>query len=133
MSKGHKEIANFISEHYDQAVFMTAAKLGSTLGISESTVVRFASGIGYSGYPEFQKALEECVQGKLNSVQRMDAKYGKSTQSEVLTSVITADIEKLHGLQPSHDAAGDRGSSAYRHIDGQSAPALGGGDSPQSP
>ena len=95
MSKGHKVIANFISEHYDQAVFMTAAKLGSTLGISESTVVRFASGIGYSGYPEFQKALEECVQGKLNSVQRMDAKYGKSTQSEVLTSVITADIEKL--------------------------------------
>ena len=95
MSKGHKAIANFISEHYDQAVFMTAAKLGSTLGISESTVVRFASGIGYSGYPEFQKALEECVQGKLNSVQRMDAKYGKSSQSEVLTSVITADIEKL--------------------------------------
>jgi len=95
MSKGHKTIANFISEHYDQAVFMTAAKLGSTLGISESTVVRFASGIGYSGYPEFQKALEECVQGKLNSVQRMDAKYGKSSQSEVLTSVITADIEKL--------------------------------------
>ena len=95
MSKGHKAIANFISEHYDQAVFMTAAKLGATLGISESTVVRFASGIGYSGYPEFQKALEECVQGKLNSVQRMDAKYGKSSQSEVLTSVITADIEKL--------------------------------------
>lgn len=95
MSKGHKVIANFISEHYDQAVFMTAAKLGATLGISESTVVRFASGIGYSGYPEFQKALEECVQGKLNSVQKMDAKYGKSSQSEVLTSVITADIEKL--------------------------------------
>lgn len=95
MSKSHKAIANFISEHYDQAVFMTAAKLGNTLGISESTVVRFASGIGYNGYPEFQKALEECVQGKLNSVQKMDAKYGKSSQSEVLTSVITADIEKL--------------------------------------
>ncbi len=95
MSKGHKAIAGYISEHYDQAVFMTAAKLGETLGISESTVVRFASGIGYEGYPEFQKALEECVRGKLSSIQKMDAKYGKSSQSEVLTSVITADIEKL--------------------------------------
>lgn len=95
MSKSHKAIASYISEHYDQAVFMTAARLGELLGISESTVVRFASGIGYEGYPEFQRALEECVKGKLNSVQKMDAKYGRSSQSEVLTSVITADIEKL--------------------------------------
>lgn len=95
MSKSHKAIAAFISEHYDQAVFMTAAKLGEHLGISESTVVRFASGIGYDGYPEFQKALEECVKGKLSSVQKMDAKYGRSSQSEILTSVLTADIEKL--------------------------------------
>lgn len=95
MSKSHKAIASYISEHYDQAVFMTAAKLGETLGISESTVVRFASGVGYEGYPEFQKALEECVKGKLSNIQKMDAKYGRSSQSEVLTSVITADIEKL--------------------------------------
>ncbi|MBR1930656.1 MAG: MurR/RpiR family transcriptional regulator [Lachnospiraceae bacterium] len=95
MSKSHKAIANYISEHYDQAVFMTAAKLGETLGISESTVVRFASGIGYEGYPEFQKALAECVKGKLSAVQKMDAKYGKSSQSEILTSVLNADIEKL--------------------------------------
>lgn len=95
MSKSHKVIAGYISEHYDQAVFMTAAKLGETLGISESTVVRFAFGLGYGGYPEFQKALEDCVKGKLSSIQRMDAKYGRSTQSEVLASVITADIEKL--------------------------------------
>lgn len=95
MSKSHKAIAGFITEHYEQAVFMTAAKLGETLGISESTVVRFASCIGYSGYPEFQRALEECVKGKLGSVQRMDAKYGKSSQSEVLTSVLTADMEKI--------------------------------------
>ena len=94
MSKSHKAIGGFIKEHFEQAVFMTAAKLGETLGISESTVVRFASGIGYEGYPEFQKALEECVKGKLNSVQKMDAKYGKSTQTEILTSVQTADIEK---------------------------------------
>ena len=95
MSKSHKAIASYITEHYDQAVFMTAAKLGETLGVSESTVVRFADRIGYDGYPEFQKALEECVRGKLNSIQRMDAKYGKSSQSEVLTSVLTADMEKL--------------------------------------
>lgn len=95
MSKGHRAIAQYILEHYDQAVFMTAARLGKTLGISESTVVRFASGIGYSGYPQFQKALEECVKGQLGRVQRMDAKYGRSSQSEILTSVMTADMEKL--------------------------------------
>ncbi len=95
MSKSHKAIAKFISGHYDQAVFMTAAKLGETLGISESTVVRFADRVGYAGYPEFQRALEECVKGKLSNIQKMDAKYGKSTQSEVLTSVLAADIEKL--------------------------------------
>ncbi len=95
MSKSHKMIAGFISRHYDQAVFMTAAKLGETLGISESTVVRFADRIGYAGYPEFQRALEECVKGKLSDLQKMDEKYGNSTQSEVLASVIAADIEKL--------------------------------------
>lgn len=95
MSKGHKRIAQYITEHYDQAVFMTAAKLGAELGISESTVVRFAAGIGYEGYPEFQKALEEWVKGQLNSVQKIGVKYGKSTQSEILTSVLTADMEKL--------------------------------------
>ncbi len=95
MSKSHKVIAGYILEHYDQAVFMTAARLGETLSVSESTVVRFAAGVGYAGYPEFQKALEECVQGKLSNIQKMDAKYGRSTQSEILTSVITADIEKL--------------------------------------
>ncbi len=95
MSKSHKVIADYILEHFDQAVFMTAAKLGEHLGISESTVVRFAAGIDYEGYPQLQKALEECVKGKLNNVQRMDSKYGKSTQSEILTSVMSADVEKL--------------------------------------
>lgn len=105
MSKSHKAIANFISQHYDQAVFMTAARLGAALSISESTVVRFAAGIGYEGYPELQKALEECVKGKLSSVQRMDAKYGKSTQSEILTSVMNADMEKLQHTIDNLDAA----------------------------
>ena len=95
MSKGHKRIADFIRDHYDQAVFMTAAKLGETLEISESTVVRFAAGIGYEGYPELQKALEDCVKGKLSDMQRIDRKYGKSSQSEVLLSVMQSDIEKI--------------------------------------
>jgi len=95
MSKSHRAIAGYITDHYDQAVFMTAAKLGEELGISESTVVRFASGLGYEGYPEFQKALEEWVKNKLSSVQKMGAKYGQSSQSEILSSVLNADIEKI--------------------------------------
>ena len=95
MSKSHKRIAGYITDHYDQAVFMTAAKLGSELDISESTVVRFAAGIGYEGYPQFQKALEDWVKGQLNSVQRIGVKYAGRSQSEVLTSVLNADIEKI--------------------------------------
>jgi len=105
MSKSHKAIAIFIEEHYDQAVFMTAAKLGETLGISESTVVRFAAGIGYEGYPEFQKSLEEWVKNKLNTVQKMGAKYGRSSQSEILTSVLNADIEKIQDTIVNMDTA----------------------------
>lgn len=108
MSKSHKSIAKYILEHYDQAVFMTASKLGETLGISESTVVRFASGIGYDGYPQFLKALEECVKGKLGNVQRMDAKYAGSSKSEILTSVLTADIDKIqHTIKNLDPAAFD--------------------------
>ncbi|MFI3176790.1 MAG: MurR/RpiR family transcriptional regulator [Eubacteriales bacterium] len=96
MSKSHKVIATFISEHYEEAVFMTAAKLGETVNVSESTVVRFATGIGYDGYPEFQTALENWVKNQLSSVQRIRVKYGTSTQSEILTSVLTSDIEKIN-------------------------------------
>ena len=95
MSKSQRAIAAYIEEHYDQAVFMTAAKMGQTLGISESTVVRFAASLGYDGYPEFQKGLEEWVKDKINSVQKMGVKYGNSTQSEILTSVMNADMEKI--------------------------------------
>lgn len=95
MSKGHKAIAAFISDHYDEAAFMTAAKIGSTVGVSESTVVRFATGLGYEGYPEFQSALADWVQSKLNRVQKMDTKYKNNSQSEVIHSVLTSDIEKI--------------------------------------
>ena len=74
---------------------MTAAKLGTTVGISESTVVRFATELGYKGYPGFQKALEELVRTKLNSIQRMEVTYGRITQSEILESVLNSDIDKI--------------------------------------
>lgn len=95
MSKSHKAIASYITDNYEQAVFMTAAKLGQTVGVSESTVVRFASSLEYDGYPEFQKALEEWVKNKFSGVQKIGVKYGNSTQSEILSSVLSADIEKI--------------------------------------
>lgn len=95
MSKGHKAIANYIKEHYDEAVFMTAAKIGEELSVSESTVVRFASSLGYKGFPEFQNCLAEWVKNKLNKVQKVGAKYGHSTQSEIINSVLSGDIEKI--------------------------------------
>ena len=104
MSKGHKAVASYISDHYEQAVFMMAAKLGETVGVSESTVIRFAAGLGYEGYPEFQKELESWVKNKLNTVQKIGTKYGKSTQSEILNSVLHADIEKIQDTLVSLDA-----------------------------
>lgn len=95
MSKSHKAIANFVKEHYDQAAFMTAAKIGEALSVSESTVVRFASGLGFEGFPEFQEELANWVKNKLNSVQRISVKYGNSTQSEILEEVLNKDIEKI--------------------------------------
>ena len=105
MSKGHKAIATYISDHYDQAVFMTAAKIGEELNISESTVVRFASWLGYAGYPEFQASLAQWVKDKINAVQKMDAKYGNSTQSEILNAVLKADIENVKDTLESMDPA----------------------------
>ena len=67
MSKGQKLLSTYITDNYDKAVFLTAEKLGKVVGVSESTVVRFATHLGYRGYPEFQKALEELVRNKLNS------------------------------------------------------------------
>lgn len=94
-SKGQKLLADYIVENYDKAVFLTAAKLGKTVGVSESTVVRFATQLGYKGYPGFQKALEEMVRNKLNSIQRMEVTYGRISQSEILETVLQSDIEKI--------------------------------------
>ena len=94
-SKGQKKLVSYITDNYDKAAFFTAAKLGETVGVSESTVVRFAIHLGYKGYPEFQKALEELVRNKLNSIQRMEVTYGRVPQSEILDTVLRADIENI--------------------------------------
>lgn len=95
MSKGQKLLSEYITENYDKAVYLTAEKLGKIVGTSESTVVRFATHLGYQGYPEFQKALEELVKNKLNSIQRMEVTYGRISQSEILESVLQSDAEKI--------------------------------------
>ena len=95
MSKGQKRLAEYVKENYDKAVFLTAARLGEIVGVSESTVVRFATELGYRGYPEFQKALEELVRNKLNSIQRMEVTYGRIDRSEILATVLQSDIEKI--------------------------------------
>lgn len=95
LSKGQKILAAYISDNYDKAVFLTAAKLGKVVGISESTVVRFATHLGYKGYPEFQKALEELVRSKLNSVQRMEDTYGRISQSKILETVLKSDAQRV--------------------------------------
>ncbi len=95
MSKGQKLLATYITDNYDKAVFLTAARMGEIVGVSESTVVRFAMSLGYKGYPEFQKALEELVRNKLNSVQRMEVTYGRISQSKILETVLQSDADKL--------------------------------------
>ena len=94
-SKRQKLIADYIINYYDKAAFLTAAKLGTAVGVSESTVVRFATELGYKGYPGFQKALEELVRTKLNSIQRMEMTYGRIGQSKILESVLNSDIDKI--------------------------------------
>ncbi len=95
LSKGQKRLADYVCKNYDKAVFLTAAKLGEIVGVSESTVVRFAIQLGYKGYPGFQKALEELVRNTLNSIQRMEVTYGRISQSEILENVLQSDIEKI--------------------------------------
>ncbi len=94
-SKGQKRIANYIEEHYDQAAFMTASKLGKTVGVSESTVVRFATELGYSGYPKLQKAMQEMIRDKLTSVQRIDVTTNRIGDDDVLESIMNQDIDKI--------------------------------------
>lgn len=94
-SKGQKLIANFIVTNYDKAAFMTASKLGMTVGVSESTVVRFATELGYEGYPKMQKAMQEMIRDKLTSIQRIEVTKNRIGNDNILENVLNHDIEKI--------------------------------------
>ncbi len=104
LSKGHRRIAEYIVQHYDKAVFMTAAKLGEAVGVSESTVVRFAVALGYEGYPELQRALQELVRHRLTSVQRFEM-TSEIPENDVLSTVLKTDMMNIR--------------NTVVHIDGQ--------------
>lgn len=95
MSKGQRILAAYITDNYDKAVFLTAAKLGEAVGISESTVVRFAASLGYRGFPEFQKAMEELIQNKLDEHQEKEVTFARVKQSQVLEAVLKFDRENI--------------------------------------
>lgn len=95
LSKGQKRIAEYILQSYDKAAFQTANALGQTVQVSESTVVRFASILGYDGYPEMQKALQEMVLNRLTSVQRIEVGAERNAQRDILTTVLQQDIERI--------------------------------------
>lgn len=95
LSKGHKRIADFIKNNYEKASFMTAASLGKAVGVSESTVVRFASNIGFDGYPELQKYLQEAVKSHLTSVQRMDVAASRYGGDDFIDRAFMTDIEMI--------------------------------------
>ncbi len=94
LSKSHRLIANYIVEHYDKAVFMTAAMLGEIVGVSESTVVRFAVALGYEGYPQLQHSLQELVRHRLTAVQRFEMSSDME-ESAVLSTVLKADMQNI--------------------------------------
>lgn len=95
LSKGQKLIAEYILKNYDKAAFMTAARLGISVGVSESTVVRFANELGFSGYPKLQKALQELIKNKLTTVQRLELSNDYVSEGYALKGVLKADMENI--------------------------------------
>ncbi len=94
MSKGQKLISEYIMNNYEKAAFMTASKLGNKVGVSESTVVRFANMLGYDGYPKLQKALQELIRNKLTTLQRIEM-TSDLDESTLLKSVLKADMNNI--------------------------------------
>lgn len=113
-SKGQRRIAEYIMTHYDKAAYMTAAKLGSVTGVSESTVVRFATELGYDGYPHMQRELRDMVRGRLTSLQRLELTWDRLEGKSVLEAVMENDINKIRATI---DAVGDQAfAQAIEHI-----------------
>ena len=102
-SKGQRRIAQYIMEAYDKAAFMTANRLGKTVGVSESTVVRFAVDLGFDGYPSMQKAMQEMVLNRLTSVQRMEVANDRMADQDVISMVLHSDMEKLRQTEENID------------------------------
>ncbi|MDD4716058.1 MAG: MurR/RpiR family transcriptional regulator [Oscillospiraceae bacterium] len=118
-SKGQKRIAAYILESYDKAAFITAHQLGAAVGVSESTVVRFAAELGYDGYPDMQRTLQEMVRNKLTSVQRIEVSRDRIGDHDILSKVFQSDMEKLRMTMESvnrvsFEAAADSIVSARR-------------------
>ena len=107
-SKGQRLIARFILQSYDKAAFMTASKLGKTVNVSESTVVRFAAELGYDGYPSMQKALQEMIRNKLTSIQRIEVANDRIGNQDILSMVMQSDIEKIRMTLEETDRASFR-------------------------
>lgn len=112
LSKGHKKIAEYIMTRYDKAAFMTASKLGAITGVSESTVVRFATELGFEGYPELQRALKEYTSNKLTTVQRIDVMNDQLGGNDVYEKVLNMDIDRIRKTLEE----GDR-EEFYRTVD----------------
>ena len=113
-SKGQRRIAAYILEHYDEAAYMTASVLGQTVGVSESTVVRFASELGFDGYPQLQKAVQELVRSKLTSVQRVEVTRARMKDEEVLDKVMAYDIANIR--QTLEELPAETFDSAVRNL-----------------
>ena len=96
-SKSQRKISAYISSNYDKAAFMTAGKLGETVGVSESTVVRFATDLGYDGYPGMRRAMQDMVRNRLTAVQRIEVARQQIDGGNLLDTVLSSDIEKLRG------------------------------------
>ncbi len=112
-SKGQRQIARYMLEHYEKAAYQTASRLGSIVGVSESTVVRFAIELGYAGYPELQKALQELVRTKLTTVQRIEVTNDRIGDARILEKVLTSDLEKIrHTLEHADYDSFDRAVDA---------------------
>ncbi len=102
-SKGQRQIARYLLSHYDKAAYMTAAKLGTEVNVSESTVVRFVMELGYAGYPEFQKALQELIRTKLTSFQRMEVTNHLIGDGDVLEKVLLTNVDNIRHTLDSID------------------------------
>ena len=102
-SKGQRRIASYIIDHYERAAYMTAAKLGETANVSESTVVRFATEMGFEGYPEFQRAMQDIIRNRLTSFQRIEVTNQLIGDGDVVEKILVSDADKIKHTAESID------------------------------